>query len=201
MSALFCLALLALSSLAAASDPGCGELLKPLEVRSQISGKWIFHAGASDNEKSMKDLKTMESSWIELSPLPESDDMTLSWGDKVKDGKCYYGSVNSTLAGNATRVTYSYNFSGHEHVGKNLMTCAECLLWTDNSEAAENGETRHSRNLYIFTKSGQLDDSDLEVFRKQAACLNFPAEFHFGKLTDLCPAEKEAAADVEEEQQ
>ncbi|KAF0033770.1 hypothetical protein F2P81_013836 [Scophthalmus maximus] len=100
-----------------------------------------------------------------------------------KDGKCYYGSVNSTLAGNATRVTYSYNFSGHEHVGKNLMTCAECLLWTDNSEAAENGETRHSRNLYIFTKSGQLDDSDLEVFRKQAACLNFPAEFHFGKLT------------------
>lgn len=32
-------------------------------------------------------------------------------------------------------------------------------------------------------KSGQLDDSDLEVFRKQAACLNFPAEFHFGKLT------------------
>lgn len=64
-----------------------------LHICVQISGKWIFHAGTSDNEKSMKDLKTMESSWIELSPLPESDDMTLSWGDKVykwNDNTCHY---------------------------------------------------------------------------------------------------------------
>lgn len=32
-------------------------------------------------------------------------------------------------------------------------------------------------------KTGKLDLPDMEVFKKQAACLNFPPEFHFGEST------------------
>ncbi|XP_071338834.1 uncharacterized protein [Trachinotus anak] len=200
MSVQFCLALLALCSLTAASDPGCEELIKPLEDRSGLSGKWIFLAGTSDNEDFLKDLKKINSSWIELSPIPDSDDMTLRWADKF-EGKCNYGSVNCTFSANSTKVTFYFNSSTHEHVGKHLMTCPECILWTDNSVMVENGETRKGRNLYLFTKSGKLDAAHLDVVKKQAACLNFPAEFHFGEGedTDLCPDEKEPATAVTED--
>ncbi|XP_029998637.1 uncharacterized protein LOC115425317 [Sphaeramia orbicularis] len=194
----FGLALLALSSLTTASDPGCEELLKPLEDRSRISGKWIFYVGTSDNEDFRKELKTIKSSWMEITPIPDSDDMNLHWGDKMS-GKCYYIDVNSTFSGNSTKVTFYFNTSEHEHVGKHLTTCPDCILWTDNSVSVTNGETKKGRNLYLFTKSGKLDPFDLEVFKKQASCLNFPSEFHFGHSTDLCPDEKEPSTDVKED--
>lgn len=200
MSVPFCLALLALFSLTAASDPGCEELLKPLEDRNKVSGKWIFHAGTSDNEKLLEELRTINSSWIELSPIPDSDDMTLRWGDKM-DGKCHTGGVNTTFSENSTIVTFHFNSSDHEHVGKYLVSCPDCILWTDTSVTVGKAGSREGRNLYLFTKSGKLDDSDLEVFKKQAACLNFPSEFHFGDNKDLCPDEKVAATDVKEEEQ
>uniref|UniRef100_A0A3B5B591 Apolipoprotein M n=1 Tax=Stegastes partitus TaxID=144197 RepID=A0A3B5B591_9TELE len=199
MSVQFCLALLALSSLTAASDPGCEELLKTLEDRSRIHGKWIYYAGVSSNE-GIADLKNIQSSWIELSPIPDSDDMTLRYGDKM-GGKCVYGSVNATFSGNSTAVTFYYNSTSHEHVGKHLVTCPDCILWTDNSVSVGSGETKRGRNLYLFTKSGALDASHLEVFKKQAECLNFPTDFQFGENTDLCSDEKEAASDMTKENQ
>ena len=36
-------------------------------------------------------------------------------------------------------------------------------------------------------KSGELDSSDLDVFKKQAACLNFSPDFHFGDSTGKRP--------------
>ncbi|XP_019956439.2 uncharacterized protein [Paralichthys olivaceus] len=199
MSAHFCLALLALCSLTAASDPDCAELLKPLEEQSQVFGKWIFHVGTSDNEEFLKKLKFVKSSWMELSPIADSDNMTMRYGDKAYE-KCISGEVNTTFSGNSSKVTFNFNSTTHEHVGKNLKTCTGCVLWIDKRVSTEKGETKHGRNLFLFTKSGKLDDADLDVFKKQAACLNFPAEFHFGEATDLCPDEKEAATDAKEEE-
>ncbi|CAK6970491.1 uncharacterized protein LOC128365141 isoform X3 [Scomber scombrus] len=201
MSAQFCVALLALSSLTAASDPDCEELLKPLEDRSQVSGKWIYRVGTSTSEEVLRELQTLSSSWIEYIPILGSDEMTMRWAEKV-DGKCILGSVNTTSSENSTTVIFRYNGTDYEDVGKYLKTCTDCVLWTGNTmSSATNGETKTSRNLFLFTKSGKLDDDDLEVFKKQAACLNFAANFHFAGITDLCPDEKEAAADVKEGEQ
>jgi len=197
MSVKFCLALLALSSLTAASDPDCEELIKPLEGRSQAAGKWIFHVGTSSQEDALRELKTVSSSWIEFAPIPGSDDMALRWGDKM-NGKCDIGGVNATVSENSTSVTFSYNDTHHEHVGNHLKTCPDCLLWSDTSVSfGTSGEKIKGRNLYLFTKSGKLDDAQLEVFKKQAACLNFAADFHFGQITDLCADEKEAATEAQ----
>ncbi|XP_078141494.1 uncharacterized protein LOC144539632 [Centroberyx gerrardi] len=193
------LALLALCTLSAASsEPNCEELVKPLQDRSPIFGKWIFHAGTSDNEEFLKGLKTIKNSWIHLAAINNSDAMNLRWGDKI-DGKCIEAEVNSTFAGNSTMVTFNFNGSSSDHVGKYLETCPDCILWTDKSETVTNGETKKGRNLFLFTKTGKVEASQLEVFKKQAACLNFPSEFHFGEDTDLCPDEKEAASPVNEE--
>ncbi|KAK5871354.1 hypothetical protein PBY51_004239 [Eleginops maclovinus] len=200
MSVQFCLALLALSSLTAASDPECEDLLKPLEDRSRVAGKWIFHSGVSDNGELMSELKNVNSSWIKLTPIPGSGDMTLRWGDKV-DGKCFYGGVNSTFTGNGTKVTFHFNATDHEHIGKHLVSCADCILWTDTTVTLGQEHTRRGRNLYLFTKTGKLDDSDLEVVKKQVACLNFPPELFFGDIRDLCPENEAAATEVKEGEQ
>ncbi|XP_076586233.1 uncharacterized protein LOC143320456 [Chaetodon auriga] len=197
MSVKFCLALLALSSLTAASDPDCDELLKPLEDRNRVYGKWIFHAGTSDNAELLKELKTISSSWIDISPMSGSDDYTLRWGDKM-GGKCHHGSVNSSFTGNSTKVTFHFNSTTHEHVGKHLKSCSDCILWIDSSVTqGTNGETREGRNLYLFTRTGEMDASNLEVFKKQAGCLKFESELHFRETTDLCPD----TTDANEEEQ
>ncbi|XP_041855603.1 uncharacterized protein LOC121649107 [Melanotaenia boesemani] len=200
MSVQLCLALLALSSLTAASDPDCDELTKPLEDRSKIHGKWIFHVGTSDSEEQLKAMKSIYSSWMELSPLPGSDEFSLRYGDKY-DGKCYYGTVNSTTSGNSVKVTFYFNSSACEHVGKHLVTCPDCAVWTDETTSEVNGETKRSKSIYLFTRTGKLDPSHLEDFKKQAECLDFSSEFHYPETTNLCPDEQEAAADVKTEEQ
>uniref|UniRef100_A0A665TR58 Apolipoprotein M n=1 Tax=Echeneis naucrates TaxID=173247 RepID=A0A665TR58_ECHNA len=196
MSVQLCLALLALSALTAASDPDCEELIKPVVDRSGLYGRWIFYTGTTSNEDLLKGLQAINSSWLELSPIPDSADITLRWGDKI-GGKCHYGETNGTVA-ELTKMTFNINNSTSEHVGKHLVTCPECLLWIDDSITTENGETKNAKNLYLFTKSGNLDDAHLEVFKKQVTCLNFQSEFH-RTTTDLCPYEKEPATDVKEE--
>ncbi|XP_053181761.1 uncharacterized protein LOC128365141 isoform X2 [Scomber japonicus] len=202
MSAQFCVVLLALFSLTAA-DSDCEELIKPLEDRSQVSGKWIFHVGTTSNEESRRQLKTASSSWIESTPIPGSDEMTLRWADRI-NGQCIHGNLNTTTSENSTTVIFHFNGTDFEHVGRYLKTCTDCVLWTDTTtSSATTDETKKTRNLYLFTKAGKLDDDDLEVFKKQAACLNFPADFHFGGITDLCPDEKEGNpfTDVKEGEQ
>ncbi|XP_012716802.2 uncharacterized protein LOC105925476 [Fundulus heteroclitus] len=190
MFAQLCSVLLALSSLAAASDPGCDELIKPLEDRSKIYGKWVLHAGASDSEQNLKAKKIVNSSWVKLSAIPNSDEFTMHYIDKI-EGKCVCGTVESSTTGNASKVIFHYNSTTYEHIGRFLETCADCALWTDDAVAEVNGEARKSRNLYIFTKTGKLDPADLEVFKKQAKCLNLLPDFYYLETTDLCPEEKE----------
>ncbi|XP_071060398.1 uncharacterized protein [Pseudochaenichthys georgianus] len=209
MSVQFCLALLALSSLTAASDPVCEDLLKPLGDRSRVAGKWIFHAGVSDTGDLMSVLKTLNSSWIKLTPIPGSEVMTLRWGDKI-NGKCLYGSVNYTFSVNDTQGTCNpfsrfkndlKCITDHGNIWTQLQSCTDCILWSDTTIRPGKEEVIAGRSLYIFTKTGKLDDLDLEVVKQQAACLKFPPEFFFGDITDLCPEEEPAATEVKEEEQ
>ncbi|KAM6930324.1 uncharacterized protein FYW49_002340 [Xenentodon cancila] len=200
MSVQLCLALLALSSLTAESHHDCSELIKPVEDRSKVYGKWIYHVGASESEFKLKELTKVNSSCIEISPLPGGEEIRLHYGDRF-DGKCLYGTVNSTTAGNSTKLTFSSNTSTYETIGSHLVTCPDCLLWSDETVSEVNGETKRSKNLILFTKTGKLDAAHLEVFKKQAECLHLLSDFHFPETTNLCPEEKEAAGDVTTEEQ
>ncbi|XP_069565513.1 uncharacterized protein [Brachyistius frenatus] len=196
----FCLALLGLFTLTAASDPDCEDLVKTEVDPTKICGKWIFHTGTSDNGIARNALRAIHSSWLDIAPIPGSNEMTMRYGDKI-DGKCFQGAVNFIFSTNLTKVTFSFNASTHDHIGRHLVTCPDCLLWTDQSVSVENGQTKERRNLYLFTKSGTLDASHQDKFKKQAKCLNFPEELHFGTNTDLCPDEKEADTDATKKEQ
>nr|XP_057927484.1 uncharacterized protein LOC131128559 [Doryrhamphus excisus] len=182
----FCLSVLALFSLTAASDPGCLDLLEPVEDINLVSGKWILHVITSDNEGYMNVLKAVSSSWIDLSPVPNSHDFTMKWANRI-NGTCFIQSTTSTSSSCASEG-FILNFYGQEHKGRFLKMCPDCLFWFDNNmERTNDGELVKKTNIFLLTKSGRLDDAHLEVFKKKATCLNLSEDLHFGDLTDQCP--------------
>ncbi|KAM9744373.1 saxitoxin and tetrodotoxin-binding protein 2-like [Menidia menidia] len=177
--------LMALASLTAASAPDCQELVKPYmpEDLKLVTGKWVYTMGVGDPIPYHHALGSLKSSWIELSPTSSSQIVALRWGDHCFQ-RCVFGEVNATVSGLAT--TFRKNLSDHK--GHLLPTCPDCLLWTDTFR---NGDFV-GRNILFYTRTGKIDPNDVELFKKQAECLNFSERFHsYDNKTEMCPDSKD----------
>uniref|UniRef100_UPI0037E75EFD saxitoxin and tetrodotoxin-binding protein 2-like n=1 Tax=Semicossyphus pulcher TaxID=241346 RepID=UPI0037E75EFD len=196
MAAQLVVALLALASLcAAAPEPDCKELVKPLvlDSHSPIYGKWVLHVGSWDEPGLKSDLVTVNASWVELSASSDSGVMTVYWADRLGD-KCLQGLANATVSGMTSHTTFNINGHTSYHDGKYYETCSDCLL-SEDTTLLPDGKSK-GRYLFLFTKTGALEPSELETFKKQAECLNFPPQYHYGG-SDLCPDDREAASPAE----
>ncbi|KAM4629994.1 uncharacterized protein ACJ7VT_022728 [Polymixia lowei] len=176
---------LCLSSSAPAPED-CPPLVAPLPLDepSKILGRWIFIEGFTDHKMYDTILKTVNSSWISITPSTSSNNNSLILLDNDKtNGKCNMSASNLTISGNTVKFVHD-TYSG---VFQTLPTCPECLLLDINSTMKELDAPIHS--LYILARSPVLNDSDLEVFRKQAECLQFPQNpsFHYDPKQELCP--------------
>ncbi|XP_028312146.1 uncharacterized protein LOC114469132 [Gouania willdenowi] len=186
-------ALLALTSLCAASEPDCKELVKPLvlDSHSPIYGKWILHVGTWDEPELKSDLVAAHSSWVDLSASSDSGILSLYWADRLNGEKCLQGLANASISGMTTHTNFNINGHTSYHDGKYYETCSDCLL-SEDTTLLPDGKTK-GRYLFLFTRTGALDQSELETFKKQAHCLRFLPEYHFGN-TDLCPDERQTGA-------
>ncbi|XP_077457441.1 uncharacterized protein LOC144074742 [Stigmatopora argus] len=189
MSARVLVVLLVFTSLCAASEPDCKELLKPLQLdnHSPVFGKWVLHVSSWDEPDLKNDLVAVNSSWIELSPSTQNGVISLYWADHLNDNKCLQGSADVTVSGMTSHATFNINNHTSYHEGKYYATCADCLL-SEDTTLLPDGKSK-GRYLFLFTRNGELEPSELDTFKKQAACLNFPSEYHFSH-TDLCPDER-----------
>ncbi|KAM9858827.1 saxitoxin and tetrodotoxin-binding protein 1-like [Aulostomus maculatus] len=192
MAAQLVVALLAFASLGAASEPDCKELVKPLvlDSHSPIYGKWVLHVASWDQPDLKADLVQVNSSWLELAATSDSGLISLYWADRLKD-KCLQGLTNASISGMTSHTTFNINGHTSYHDGKYYETCADCLL-SEDTTLLPDGKSK-GRYIFLFTRTGQLEASELETFKKQAECLKFPPEYYFGG-TDLCPDDRESAA-------
>ncbi|KAG7242495.1 hypothetical protein INR49_020907 [Caranx melampygus] len=163
MAAQLVIALLALTSLGAASEPDCKELVKPLvlDSHSPIYGKWVLHVGSWDEPALKNDLVTVNSSWVEISASSDSGVITIYWADRLHDDKCLQGVANATVSGITTHTTCMY------------LDTLTLNLWK--------------------SRTGSLEPSELETFKKQAECLKFLPEYHFAG-SNLCADERETSS-------
>ncbi|KAK0134243.1 Saxitoxin and tetrodotoxin-binding protein 2 [Merluccius polli] len=198
MAAQLALALLALASLCAASQPDCDELVKPLvlDSHSPIYGKWVLRVGSWDQPDLKKDLTTVNSSWVDLSASTDNGVLTIYWADRLNDDKCLQGLANATISGMTSHTTFIINGHTSYHDGKYYETCDDCLL-SEDTTLLPDGETK-GRYLFLFTRTGELDEAELEKFKKQAECLKFLPEYFYGS-TDLCADDRESAKPAEED--
>ncbi|XP_041856242.1 uncharacterized protein LOC121649459 [Melanotaenia boesemani] len=185
--------LLALTSLGAASELDCKELVKPLvlDSHSPIYGKWVLHVGTWDNLGLKADLVSVNSSWVEMSPSSHSEVITIYWADRLNGDKCLSGIANATVSGMTSHSTYIINGHTSYHDGKYYETCSDCLL-SEDTTLLPDGKSK-GRYLFLFTRTGTLEPSELETFKKQAECLKFLPEYHFVG-TDLCPDHRETSS-------
>ncbi|XP_077600344.1 uncharacterized protein LOC144215353 [Stigmatopora nigra] len=185
----FCLGLLALTSWTAASDPACGELVKHLQDADMDPGTFIYHVGTSDNQDYLDELKKTNSFWIKLAAIPNTENFTMTTGDKT-EGKCSYEKLTASYTNISSTMDVHYVHEEETHHEQYLQTCPDCILLIDKMTwKLPNQRLLKGRYLLLLTKTGTLDDAQLEIFKKQAACLNFQKELHFGSHTDLCPEE------------
>ncbi|KAM6930798.1 saxitoxin and tetrodotoxin-binding protein 2-like [Xenentodon cancila] len=183
-AAVFLLTLTSLGA-ASASAPDCEDLVKPFvpEDPKLVFGKWVYVMGAGDPMPYHNALGSLKSSWIDLAPTSDNHTLALRWGDYCFN-RCIFGEVNATFSGLST--TFRKNLSDHK--GHILQTCTDCLLWTDTFR---NGGVT-GRYIMQFTKTGKIDAKDVDMFKKQAECLNFPEDFHsYDGNRELCPDDKE----------
>ncbi|XP_032372072.1 uncharacterized protein LOC116689620 isoform X1 [Etheostoma spectabile] len=180
MAAQLVVALLALTSLGAASEPDCKELVKPLvlDSHSPIYGKWVLHVGSWDQPGLKKDLLMVNSSWVDLSASSDSGVITIYWSDRLSEDKCLQGVANATVSGMTSHTTFNINGHTSYHDGKYYETCSDCLL-SEDTTLLPDGKSK-GRYLFLFTRTGALEPSELETFKKQAECLKFLPEYHFG---------------------
>ncbi|XP_077418162.1 uncharacterized protein LOC144049272 [Vanacampus margaritifer] len=185
----FCLCLLALSFLTSASAPTCEEILAPPKDWNLVPGRWILYAGLSDYEKYMNEHKKTNSSWMDFSPVPNTANVTVKWGNKIA-GLCFHGTAISSYSNSSANVEFVFYTCDLAHYGKHLKTCPDCLLWIDETVITIPGEEPvRAKNVFLMTKSGRLDDDNLAIFKKQLTCLNFTQDFHVFDTSDLCPEE------------
>lgn len=198
MDAQLLAALLTLASLGAAADLDCKDLVKPLvlDSHSPIYGKWVLHVGSWDKPELKDDLVSVKSSWIELSASTDDELLTIYWADRLqRDDNCLQGLTNGNISGITTHTTFVINGHTSYHEGKYYETCADCLL-SEDTTLLPDGNSR-GRYLFLFTRTGKLEPSELETFKKQAECLQFPPEYFFGS-TELCPDDRETVTPAAE---
>ncbi|XP_020776558.1 uncharacterized protein LOC110156691 [Boleophthalmus pectinirostris] len=192
MAPQFLISLLALIFLRATAEPECKNLVKPLvlDSHSPIYGKWVLHVASWDKEELKEDLFSVKTSLVELSAHPDNEHMTVYWADRMrKDDTCLQGLTNATISGMTTHTTFNINGHTSYHEGKYYETCTDCLL-SEDTTLLPDGNSK-GRYLFLFTRTGKLEPSELETFKKQAECLKFFPEYFFG-TDELCPDQREA---------
>ncbi|XP_041643718.1 uncharacterized protein LOC121509961 [Cheilinus undulatus] len=195
MAAQLVVALLALTSLcAAAPQHDCKELVKPLvlDSHSPIYGKWVLHVASWDEHGLKSDLVAVNASWVEISSSSDTNHIDVYWADRLGE-KCLQGLANATVSGMTSHTTFNINGHTSYHEGKYYETCADCLL-SEDTTLLPDGKSK-GRYLFLFTKSGNVDPSEIETYKRQAECLNFPEEniYQFG-TGELCPDDRKTAS-------
>ncbi|XP_051925842.1 uncharacterized protein LOC127603539 [Hippocampus zosterae] len=188
----FLFALLCSGVVAMPTPEECAPLLAPLPLndRQQLSGKWTFISGYTDNKVFDAILKISGNTRVTISAAAHNDKDLVLYEEMMMNGTCFGTKMNMSIDGNVASGKMQ-NISSAYHL---LPTCDGCQLLSINStghnlktfleafgihlDEAVNDEIS-ARSLYLFAPGNTVKDSDLEQFKKQAHCLGFSGEPNF----------------------
>ncbi|CAK6980291.1 uncharacterized protein LOC128384152 isoform X2 [Scomber scombrus] len=183
LSASVLVSLLSLSASAPTADD-CSQLVQNMTADElpKILGKWILIEVFADDGVFKSMYENIESSWIEFNTT--ADNQTLLLNSRTRSvpnphqkDPCVGVPINMTLASGKDLEIYPFDTLPHS---KFLRTCPDCLIV-------------HQKDKYQFLqllgRTQTVAVSDLETFRKQAACLQLPElpVFHYDTNKELCP--------------
>ncbi|XP_060915733.1 uncharacterized protein LOC132991122 [Labrus mixtus] len=198
-SSLFLVVGLFLSS-SAQTPKECKPLVTPLSMAdlSVLCGRMNVLVGYVDNGIFNEMLKTTESAWLNISMSTSSpNDLVMAQHNKI-NGTC----MRSNFTMNIEGVTAKSQMGKVSFTFQSLPTCDGCMVSTVNSTSMNINNLPQKMNfssptdkpeinaraLYLFARGATVEESDLEVFKKQASCLGFTGEpdFHYNPENEFC---------------
>ncbi|XP_020513362.1 uncharacterized protein [Labrus bergylta] len=198
-SSLFLVVGLFLSS-SAQTPEECKPLVTPLSMAdpSVMYGRMNFLVGYVDNGILNDILKLTESSWVNISMSTSSpNDLVMAQHNKM-NGTCIRSNVTANIEGDTAKVEMAKVISTFQ----SLPTCDGCKVFSINTTSMNINNLLQKMNfssptdkpefnahaLYLMARGTTLEESDLEVFKKQASCLGFTREpdFHYNPENEFC---------------
>lgn len=143
----------------------------------QWVGRWALVASSVENCAAAENLKEIDSIVIGL----RNSSYTQA---SLVNGQCMYHSHNIRVEGNIlTLKERRFNMT----VTPFYTSCRDCLVFTLNVESPN----YNSLDFYLFSKRREVEQSEMEEFKGQAACLNMAAPFVMDHTKELCPEQPE----------
>lgn len=174
MFALYAIAFFCLVSVSHSASLACEDLVRPLDQLDHVLvGRWALAAGSLSNPAHEETFKTRDSASINF--VNETSKMSLkrifSFGDS-----CHYMNSNITLEGN------SFSFDEFNITVTFLYTsCPDCVVMRFDDES------KNLLRLYLFSRSREVKEEEVEEFRAQAKCLNMLPPIMMDPTEALCP--------------
>ncbi|TWW58531.1 hypothetical protein D4764_06G0000610 [Takifugu flavidus] len=187
MFAVHVLLLFSLAHLSHSALQTCGDLLRPLNQLHprSLEGDWALVAGSVSQLSLMEPFSQRESATASFSNNTDSSTITLKRSMRSKNN-CYYQSYNISLEGS------SFTFdNGRVNATFVHASCPDCILISFN---VESGKRIH---FYLFSRRRQLEEKEMEEFRRQVGCLKMPPPVVMDPANELCPEEGTSEAAVE----
>uniref|UniRef100_A0A3Q2QIE2 Uncharacterized protein n=1 Tax=Fundulus heteroclitus TaxID=8078 RepID=A0A3Q2QIE2_FUNHE len=167
--------LLGLVSVSRSAPLACEDLLRPLGQPDLggLEGRRAMVAGTLSHLPLMERLRRRDSATAEFSSIQSG----VSFRRSSRSGNdCRYASYNVTLEG----AGFAFD-DGNVSTTFVHTSCPDCVLLKFD---VESGKRHH---FYLFSKRRQLQEAEVEEFRAQAECLNFPPPVVMDPSKELCP--------------
>ncbi|XP_071245463.1 uncharacterized protein [Salvelinus alpinus] len=174
---------LSFSQSAPAAALACEDLLKPMDpprLDQQLLRKWALVAGSLSHPASLENLKTRDAITMEFSPSTPNPTQnsntttTVHYTQTNRFGsRCEYRTYNISLINDNS--TFQFDVGGRFNLtGIFLATsCPDCLVmkWEVSSRR------RESTDLYLLRNvegGREVEEEEMEEFRKQVECMGLP---------------------------
>lgn len=176
MSVLYAIVFLCLVSVSNSATLVCEDLVRPIDQLDHIFvGRWALAAGGLTTLQSayVEKFKTRDSASIHF--LNETSKMTLmrafSFGDS-----CYYSNSSITVGESG------FSFADYNTTVTFLYTsCPDCMLMRFDNESKD------PLRLYLFSRSREMKEEEVEEFKAQAKCFNMLPPIMMDPTKELCP--------------
>lgn len=162
----------------------CEQLLQPLDRPDphRLEGTWALVAGSISYPAAMEHFRSRDSASASFSTNQTGITMTRTMS---LNDRCNYMSINISLEGS------SFSFTGDDVSATfTRAPCHDCILMSFD---VSSGKRLH---LYLYSRRRQLEEQELEEFRRQAECLQLPPPHVTDPTKELCPLPEATNATV-----
>ncbi|XP_005809136.1 uncharacterized protein LOC102237293 [Xiphophorus maculatus] len=156
----------------------CDDLLKPITIsKEEMLGRWDYIGGSSDIPGSRSLAYLMTGVWLDLNVTSKSNVLNIVQTQRI------FGTCSSlaydVIFENSTMLIEQPFYLKEVYLS---TECPDCLVAKEDVISATN-----FTSLLMFSRSRSVSPAALELFKKQAECLQMPTPIMLNSDNEICP--------------